>query len=116
MTRDNRKRYHPSKMRHYAFLADMFNLIEQADEAGHYEDRNRWIYHALSVAISDGLEAGIRIDPEEPEWPVIFFELPTGQVSWHVPQHPHSWDGHTHEEKYERIHSYTQSLYKRPAR
>jgi hypothetical protein len=116
MTRDNRKRYHEKDMRHYAYLADMLTLIEKYDEAGDYEARNKWIYHALSVAISNGLEAGISYDPYEMvDWPVVFIELPTGQVSWHVPAHIHAYDGHTTEEKYERIHSYAEKLYRRPA-
>lgn len=59
-------------------------------------------------------------DPDEPEWPVLFVDLPTGQASWHIspddldlfahvgprrasdPDAP-QWDGHTTAEKYERI-------------
>jgi len=56
-------------------------------------------------------------DPNEPEWAVVTVELPTGQACWHVaPDDMHlfshvqrttricrGWDGHTTEEKYERI-------------
>ncbi len=56
-------------------------------------------------------------DPNEPEWAVVTIELPTGQACWHVapddmPLFSHvqrtsricrGWDGHTTEEKYERI-------------
>lgn len=56
-------------------------------------------------------------DPAEPDWAVLIVELPTGQASWHIapgdmPLFAHvqpttricrGWDGHTTEEKYERI-------------
>lgn len=70
-----------------------------------------WRYHAtfavLDEAVFLGLEAGIRLDPEQPEWPVVFIELPgAGQVSWHIPQHEKPWDGHTTEDKYTRIQTF----------
>lgn len=57
-------------------------------------------------------------DPAAPDWPVLYVNLPTGQASWHVspadltifahvsrvtaPEGP-VWDGHTNDQKYERI-------------
>lgn len=71
-----------------------------------YDQRNALVYHALLAALACGIPAGIRIDPAESEWPVVFIELPDGQVSWHLPQHPHPWDGHTTAEKHARIEAY----------
>lgn len=66
-------------------------------------------------------------DPEAPDWPVLFVELPTGQVSWHVnpadldlfghvrrtiagmPDAP-VWDGHTTDEKHARLDAHTRAL------
>lgn len=56
-------------------------------------------------------------DPSEPDWAVVIIDTPTGQMSWHVSPddtdlfalvRPTStgdlgWDGHTTEEKYERM-------------
>lgn len=56
-------------------------------------------------------------DPDEPDWPVIYIETPAGQLSWHLSPDdldlfnhvirvgPDSitWDGHTTEEKYQRL-------------
>lgn len=53
-------------------------------------------------------------DPEAPDWPVLFISLPTGQACWHIAPEdldlfPHvgeggdTWDGHTTDEKYERL-------------
>jgi hypothetical protein len=62
--------------------------------------------------------AGIRrteIAGWDPEWEgCVYIELPTGQVSWHyhdreaylfegLPAYTKPWDGHTTEQKYERI-------------
>ncbi len=71
-----------------------------------YERRYSLVLLAVSHANRLGYRAGFRIDPAEPEWPVAYIELPTGQVSWHMPQHPHTWDGHSTEEKYARIDAF----------
>lgn len=68
-----------------------------------YDTRAWLIYRALSRAQWLGMKCGFRIDAEQPEWPVAYIELPTGQVSWHMPQHGQAWDGHTTEEKFQRI-------------
>lgn len=54
-------------------------------------------------------------DPEYPDWPVVYIDLPTGQASWHIHpddwwifanverRHNAQWDGHSTDEKYQRI-------------
>lgn len=54
-------------------------------------------------------------DPNEPDWTVVTIESPEGQLCWHISvddldlfNHVErsldaSWDGHTTEEKYERL-------------
>jgi hypothetical protein len=73
-----------------------------------YTVRNVMVLMAVAIAKSAGLEAGFRIDPAEPDWPVAYIELPTGQVSWHMPQHPREYDGHTTEEKYARCRAFAE--------
>ena len=62
-----------------------------------------------------------RADPEAPDWPVIFIDLPTGQLSWyigpadvdlfsHVTVGTGTWDGHNTEEKYARLDAHTRAL------
>lgn len=68
-----------------------------------YELRYGMVLRALPLANDLGYPVGVRIDPDEPEWPCVYIELPTGQVSWHMPQHPHPWDGHPDDEKFDRI-------------
>ena len=87
-----------------AYLAE----IERCEKAGDYKERNEFVLYAIIAAHSLDYPAGFRIDPAEPEWPVAFIELPTGQVSWHLQQHAHPWDGHTTEEKWARCHQYAE--------
>lgn len=62
------------------------------------------------------------INKEDPDWPVVLINLPTGQVSWHfskndwdlfddIPMGPEiTWDGHDTEEKYRRLDNFTNLL------
>lgn len=60
------------------------------------------------------------LNNDDPDWPVVFIELPTGQVSWHISlsdldlfQHVNTgdmvWDGHDTSEKYRRLDELTRS-------
>jgi len=71
-----------------------------------FSSRARLVTAAMAAAAECGYPTGYRIDPLEPEWPVAFIELPTGQISWHMPQFPNPWDGHTASEKMDRIDRY----------
>lgn len=80
-----------------------------------YEERARVALALARSALALGLKAGFALDPQEgPEWPVLFIDLPTGQVSWHltaaqravasdIGDYDGEWDGHTTEEKYRRL-------------
>lgn len=91
-------------------LKEIARIDSQEPDSRDYELRNIFVLHAMSSAAEIGLDVGIRIDPNEPEWPVAYIELPTGQVSWHLPQHKHEFDGHTTGEKYLRLHRYCDSV------
>lgn len=84
-------------------LKNYLKQIEFLDMTRDYGARTYYIYKAMAEAMYLTYRVGIRIDPSEPEWPVAFIELPTGQVSWRLEQHLKEWDGHTLTEKYERI-------------
>jgi hypothetical protein len=86
-------------------LVNTLQIIMREDR--NYEIRNMQVLRALYLATLCGYDAGVRIDPAEPEWPVAYIELPNvGQVSWHIPQHPYVWDGHSTPEKFERIRAF----------
>lgn len=85
-------------------LAEVLAEIEQHDTD--YDARYPLVWQALALALAAGHAAGVRIDAAEPEWPVVYIELPTGQVSWHMPQHPVPWDEHDTDEKYRRVRAF----------
>lgn len=85
-------------------LSSLLVAIKENDT--NYDIRYKLVLKAVAVAAERGFEAGFAIDPTEPDWPVAFIELPTGQVSWHMPAHPRKWDGHTTEEKFSRLLMY----------
>lgn len=89
-------------------LPMVLKLIEEHDTD--YDERYPLVLWALSVAADEGYQAGFRIDPTEPEWPVAYIELPTGQVSWHLPQHTIAWDGHDTATKYQRCREFATQM------
>lgn len=77
-----------------------------------YFDRNQAVLALARLARAQGYPVGLKIDPNEPDWPILMIDLPTGQVGWHLPKaeivgrwpaYEKPWDGHTLEEKRERI-------------
>jgi len=97
-------------------------LISQIDNvlriAGH--ERAIALQALAASALLLGYPISLGIDPKslDPRWAnLLFIELPTGQVSWHIhredlmlfenlPQNQIVWDGHTREERDERIQNH----------
>lgn len=93
-----------------AALAVLLRRIEHHDTD--YAARYPLVFEALHLALSCGLLAGVRLDPAEPDWPVVYIELPTGQVSWHMPQHTETWDHHDTPLKYARVDAWVRHILK----
>lgn len=98
-------------------LAYLLKIIALAEQVKDYELRNDSVIEAVNVARAVGLRAGFAIDrshDDDPEFDgfrvVAYIELPTGQVSWHLPEHDRRWDGHTTEQKYARIEAYLKGV------
>lgn len=87
-----------------------------------YAERNRCVALIARLALNNGWHAGIKqhVGAEwEDDWRnVIFVDIPTGQLSWHIhdsqlylfaflPLYDADWDHHTTDEKYTRIADYT---------
>lgn len=83
---------------------------------GAYRERDMCVALMARLAASLGYRVGMgRHEGEwEDDWRwVVYVDLPTGQVSWHIhdserdwfdfPAYPGAWDGHTTEQKYERV-------------
>ncbi len=77
-----------------------------------YFDRNQAVMAMARMALQLGYRVGLKQDPEEPDWPVLMIDLPTGQVGYHLPgkevvgnwpEYKDEWDGHSLAEKRERI-------------
>ena len=80
------------------------HLLDQIREFDlDYDVRYGLVLHAIYVAHEAGFKAGFNIEIKEPEWAVAYIELPTGQVSWHLPRHVMKYDGHSTIDKYRRI-------------
>lgn len=84
-----------------------------------YFDRSQAVQLLARMAHALGYRVGLRRDPEEPDWPVLFIELASGQVSWHLkadevvgewPVFPEEWDGHDLAEKRARMRCETERL------
>lgn len=88
-------------------IYSLLTLIQDAESRKDYDERTKLVYSLLYRASTVGWNCGIKIDPEEPDWPVIYIDLPTGQVSWHVKAYDGEWDGHDNEEKAKRIAQFT---------
>lgn len=88
-------------------------LKMRARKDGAYEERNR-VVAALASCFPSGI-ARTTIEGWHAEWHgCVYIDLPTGQASWHyhdsqahlfahLPTYTKEWDGHTTEEKYERV-------------
>jgi len=88
------------------------------DKAGShlYGDRNQAVVLAARFARELGHNVGVGED--EQGQPVLYIDLPTGQVSWHLkheriqrilcmfPRYKGQWDGHTRLKRWKRICGY----------
>lgn len=89
-----------------------------------YSDRTCLVGALVAHAAMRGWRYGWKLDDalEGNEWPVVFVDLPTGQVSWHVaradfdvvfwsemPRYEGTWDGHSTVEKLTRLRTWCQT-------
>lgn len=81
-----------------------------------YSERNLLAAFAAQLTWVLGGRVWIGEDPDEPEWPVVYFETPKGQLSWHIRQEElplfrnvprgtgsDQWDGHDTPTKLDRL-------------
>ncbi|MFI9235800.1 hypothetical protein [Streptomyces sp. NPDC053079] len=91
--------------------------VVEAERDAVYRERAHLIAHLAALYPS---HIG-HTDPHAPDWKVVIVEAPGGQLSWHIAERDldlfehvmptnricRGWDGHTTEEKYERIRALT---------
>ena len=84
------------------------------DEA--YLDRNLVVQVLARLSRELGYKVGIKDDSK---WPILYIDLPTGQVSWHIPKkeligdwpiYQGKWDGHDLETKRNRLKAYMEAM------
>jgi hypothetical protein len=95
-----------------ADLDELYNALD-----GAYRERAHLVAHLAAL-----YPAHIgHTDPNAPDWPVLIIETPAGQMSWHFAERDldlvghvqpteaehRGWDGHSTEEKYERLRALT---------
>ncbi|HEB50753.1 MAG TPA: hypothetical protein ENI89_09105 [Desulfobulbus sp.] len=94
-------------------MTNQSNSLEDA-----YFDRNQAVLVMARLALALGFKVGLLEDPDEPDWPVLMIDLPTGQVGYHVPrgevlgewpEYDGTWDGHSLSEKRRRIKDFLAS-------
>ena len=83
------------------------------DEA--YLDRNLCVQLMERMAQKLGYNVGVK---ENGDWPILYIDLSTGQVSWHIsktditgtfPEYLKGWDGHDVETKRMRLIEFIKS-------
>lgn len=92
-------------------LAHAQAMCAELDKA--YRERARLVASlARNTMLADHVAVYYNGDPD---WPVVFINGPTGQMSWHIHKddvhlfsgcpeaETNPWDGHTTEEKYDRL-------------
>ena len=98
----------------YDFV-QLYNRIEQLEAArdGAYTERNRLVAFIANIYPS-GVKKTVIPGWDEAWHGCVYIDLPTGQASWHfhdneahlfahLTPYDGEWDGHTTEEKYERL-------------
>ncbi len=83
-----------------------------------YAERNRIAQALGKMAMKLGYNVGIKDDKEDKDYVILYIDLPTGQVSWHIPkreligkfpEYNGNWDGHDTKSKIERVEEYIKS-------
>lgn len=98
-----------------------FDTLKAFAEASASKDQAYWERNQLVLALTKVFPSWRELHPvEDTNWEkdwrnIIFIQLPTGQASWHIHdtelilfeslefKEGDSWDGHTTEEKYNRL-------------
>ncbi|MFC7880457.1 hypothetical protein ACFUVV_01015 [Streptomyces sp. NPDC057376] len=99
----------------------------ETERDGAYRERAHLV--ALLASLTDSAVISYARDVEEPGWQIVYLTLGGHQASWHISprdadlfahvervdvEDPRAqWDGHTTEEKYERIAAWTAELAER---
>ncbi len=111
-----------ANMRSYMFAIREIDLVIMhslaSDNTNLYDARYKIICLAIGEAANVGIEVGFDYDHEDVspdeilngKRVVVTFNLPTGNVSWHMRQGKAPYDGHSTREKLDRIQLFCESF------
>jgi hypothetical protein len=88
-------------------LVDILKLIVEKNTK--YDERYPLVVEAMGLATRLEYKVGVRYDKDEknPEkWPVFCIQIPTGEVSWHMPAWEQEFTRYDDKEKFKRIDDY----------
>jgi hypothetical protein len=80
-----------------------------------YAERNRLAQALAKMSMEMEYNVGIKDDKEDKDYVILYIDLPTGQVSWHIPkkeligkfpEYNGNWDSHDTKSKIERVVEY----------
>lgn len=110
-------------LRSYMYAIRQIDLVimngaKDADHTNLYDARYKIICLAIGEAANVGIEVGFDYDHEDVspdeilngKRVVVTFNLPTGNVSWHMRQGKAPYDGHSTREKLDRIQLFCESF------
>lgn len=90
------------------------------DRSDAYFDRNQAVLALCALLRKLGITVGWKEDSDYVDYVIMFADLPTGQVSYHIPRHEIDltawpeyeglWDFHVTSQKRDRLHEFTQQL------
>jgi len=121
--RANPNLYREVILERFKTLSDAMETFNNAKNSA-YKERNQVVVALAKLAYLAGFNAGRAIHVDKPgeiwedDWrTVVFIDLPSGQVSWHLhdseghltkdlPLYNGKYDGHTTEQKYERLSAF----------
>jgi len=86
-------------------------LVEIITHYTDYDYRFKLVIKALSLSKDLDYSCGFRLDPQEPEWPVVVIVLPNiGEVSFHMPPSGIKYDGSGQKEQKQRIYTFRSNI------
>jgi len=95
-------------------------MIQNTHDSEPYFDRNQILKAFCLMVKNKGLKIGWQDDPKDMYFVIMFIDLPTGQISYHIPRweidlskwprYAGQWDGHSTEQKRVRLNEYIISL------
>lgn len=90
------------------------------DQSDAYFDRNQVVLTLCALLRKLGITVGWKTDVDYIDYVIMFADLPTGQISYHIPrreinladwpEYEGHWDFHVTSQKRDRLHEFMQQV------